>query len=684
MSKMFTRFLAVAALVCTAGVASATQFPNATCVDSVTIQQIQDVTALCHPAVGDTVRGVSGIIVGFDPIATGFDAYIQDPAGGPFSGIDFFTHSFNTKAAPYNFAIGDRIVVEFAATAEFQNASEVLAANNNFGAPNFVVRKVSSGNALPPFFVGTTTQLNELPTNTFFEQYEGCLVKINGPLTVARTSLTGGLGTNNSFLLVSASAPSDSVFIDGNKLTTFAPPPVGTSIASVQGIGNQATRGYRIMLRDGNDIVLNTPPNLTDAYPLTDNTILVQFDRNVTNASATNTANYSLASFGSVNAAVMSGQSAAVLTINNGLAHGDLETVTANGIVGLAAGQTMTTPQSRTFFNGVLTAEEVQRANPDSLSGTTPPCLDRSRMAGGGGQISQGNVGTRATMAGISGARYGSVYYMMDAGNPNRGGVAAFAPPAVLTTGHTYRLVGQVQEFFGETEFSNIIDAADQGAATVPAPKLISVIQAARDTCDFSNVLSDGEDFEGRLVTLGVVKVVQRFIPAPTNGFHVCDQSYPDTIFVENFNGVLGTNPATPPPAYAPAVGHVIQLTGVVHYSGGSFRIIPRALSDIVDLGLAGVGGPGSHLSFSVAPNPARHATFTFSLPKDADVDIGIFDVAGRQVASVYKGALPAGSYQREWSGQTTDGTIASAGVYFARMKAAGVEQSLRTVFLGR
>ena len=40
MSKMFTRFLAVAALVCTAGVASATQFPNATCVDSVTIQQI--------------------------------------------------------------------------------------------------------------------------------------------------------------------------------------------------------------------------------------------------------------------------------------------------------------------------------------------------------------------------------------------------------------------------------------------------------------------------------------------------------------------------------------------------------------------------------------------------------------------------------------------------------------------
>jgi hypothetical protein len=432
------------------------------------------------------------------------------------------------------------------------------------------------------------------------------------------------------------------------------------------------------MLRDGNDIVLNTPPNLTDAYPLTDNTILVKFDRNVTTASGQNTANYSLASFGSVNAAVMSGQAAAILTITNGLLHGDVETVTANGIVGLAAGQTMTTPQSRTFINGVLTSAEIQQANPDSLAATNPPCLDRSRFAGGAGQISQGAVGTRATMAATSGARYGSVYYMMDSGNPYRGGVAAFAPPAVLTIGHKWRLVGQVQEFFGETEFSNIIDATDQGAATVPTPVLVSVIQAARDTCDYTNTVVDGEDFEGRLVTLGAVKVVQRFIPPPTNGFHVADQSFPDTIFVQNFNNVLD-------PLVTPTLGHIVRLTGVVHYEGGSFRIVPRAYSDIQDLGVAGVGGPTpGRLSFSVAPNPARHALFSFTLPQDADVNIGIFDVAGRQVASLAQGKLPAGSYQKQWSGETADGRTASAGVYFARMKANGAEFSLRTVFLGQ
>src|SRR5262249_3482590 len=152
---------------------------------------------------------------------------------------------------------------------------------------------------------------------------------------------------------------------------------------------------------------------------------------------------------------------------------------------------------------------------------------------------------------------------------------------------------------------------------------------------DATNILNDGEDFEGRFVTLGAVKVVQRFATPPINGFHVADQSYPDTIFVENFNNVLGANspglPAPPvAPSWAPPLGHVLILTGVEHYSGGSFRIVPRALTDWTDLGVAGVGGSNAHLSFSVAPNPAQRATFSFTLPEQSDVEIGIYDVAGR------------------------------------------------------
>lgn len=675
MLKSFSRFMAAVALVCAAGTASAAQFPNATCPDSVRIAQLQDVTALCAPAVNDTVRGVGGIIIGFDPIATGFDIYMQNSQGGPFSGIDMFTGSINTKAAPYNFAIGDSIVVEYAKKGEFQNNTQMLAPNGSTSAPNWIIRKVSSGNALPPFFVGTTTQLREAPTNTVAEQYEGGLVLINGPLTVVRTSLTGGLGTNNSFLVIDPAAPSDSVFINGNKLTTYAPPAIGTIISSVQGIMAQETRGYRIWLRDGNDIVTATPPNVTDAYPLTDNTIRVKFDRNVTSATATTTSNYSLASFGSVDGAAADGSDAVILTINNGLAHGDLETVTVNGVASLASGLAMTSPQSRTFINGVLTAEEVQRANPDSLNGT--PCLDRSRFAGSLGQIQQGGLGPRATMAGTINARYQNLYYAMDGGNGDRSSVAIFAPPATLTIGRKYRFVGNVQEFFGETEFTGISVADDIGAGDPISPKTLTVIQAKMDTCDVTSILDDGEDHEGMLLTLPFVKIVQRFPTLPTNGFHVADQSYPDTIFVENFNSVLS-------PFTHPTLGDVVTVTGHLRYSGGSFRLAPRNYSDIVNIGVASVGGQSGRLAFSVFPNPARTARFQFTLPQAQDVEIGVFDVAGREVAQLFKGRLPAGSYSRDWAGRDGAGREVGAGVYFARMKSGSETLSVRTVFLGR
>jgi hypothetical protein len=676
--SMHKILIVLAAGMLLGGKASATQFPNASCPDSVTIRKIQDVAAMCHPAGGDTVRGVAGIIIGFDHSPTQFDTYIQNSQGGPFSGIDFFTGGVSLTASPYNFSIGDSIVVEFATVAEFQGMTEMQAPNGSISQPNFIVRRASSGNALPPFFQGTTTQLKESSSNTVAEQYEGCLVRLQTSTHVARNSNTGGLGQINAFLLVFGGSPGDSVFIDGLKLVSYPPPAVNTTVLAAQGILNQATRGYRIMPRDSSDIVIATPPNLIDAYPLTDNTIEVSFDRNVTTASATNTANYSLASFGTVNGAVMLSPSQVQLTITNGLAHGGTETVTVNGIVGQDAGLTMTTPQSRTFVNGVLTAEEVQRANPDSLAGT--PCVDRSRFAGSGGQLAQGNPGVRASLAGIVSGRFGSIYYLADAGNPSRGGVAAFAPPGTLTLGDRYRLTGQVQEFFGETEFSNIIEAARLGASVVPDADTIRVGQAALDICDASNTLDDGEDYEGRLATLVNVITVDRPNPPGSSGFYVADRSHPDTIFAQNFNGVI--SPFTPPPN-----GHYVSVTGMVHYGGGTFRICPRSTDDIVDHGLVSVDpslGAGTVSLFNVSPNPSRLPRFSFSLLEPEDIEIGIYDVAGRRLATLHEGRLPAGSYTRDWSGEDASGRPLDAGVFFARLTAGGRTRAIRLVYLGR
>ena len=704
MTKLSTRLFGAAVLMMLAGTAFAAQYPpgpGATCPDSVTVMRIQNSLATCHPAIGDTVYGVGGIITGFDAIPTGFGFYIENSDGEVFSGIDVFTHGTNYQPV-MGLQEGDSIVVESSKVGQFQNGLEIFGTNNLFSAPNIILRKVSSGNALPPFFLGTTTQLKELPTNTFGRQYEGMLVRINGPLTVARTSLTGGLGTFNSFLVVDPTAPGDSVFVDGSTLTSYNPPPVGKTVTIVQGIYDLRTRGFRIQLRDGNDILCNTPPGVSDAYPIAENQVRVVFDRNVTPATATDTTNYALASLGAVHSAVMDGSTAAILTIDNGLSHGQLETVTVSNIASSANGLVMDTPQSETFFNGVVSCAEVQAPNPDSLAAT--PCIDKSIYAGANGQTNQGLVGNRMAFTGICMGQFGNLFYMedMDANGqvPYRGALTLFAPPVPLTVGHRYLVTGGTQEFFGETEFSSVAKVYDQGIVGPvgtqspqqrgPDPVDLSVSVARLDTCDAAQTINSGNDYESFLVRLDNVKVVARGAAAPSNpvGFYVAgpNPTFTDTIAVQDMNNVIdnaGPNPA---------VGTVLDVTGVMHYSFGVtgpkavgvWRVCPRSKSDLVVKGLnTGVPGSGPVLSFAVYPNPARTTNVTFTLPKDTQVQVGVYDLLGRRIVEFANGLLPAGNYSYKWSGRDASGHSVGAGVYFYRLKAGNDVRLVRAVMLG-
>jgi len=697
MHKLFTRLaIAATALVFSAGAASAAQYPpgpTGTCLDSVTVVQIQDILAACHPATGDTVYGVAGIITGFDPIATGFGFYLQSSQGGPFTGIDVFTHAYNFKAI-LGLAIGDSVIVHVSKTAEFNNGTEIFATNNFFSAPNIAMSKISSGNPLPPYYVGTTTSLNTLSTNTTGEEYEGCLVQINAAMNVARTYLQnvtpgpGGLGSTNlpfrTFYLVDPNAPSDSVLVDGGTLFVYAPPAVGTPVTLVQGILEQRTSGttsYRIQLRDGNDIVTNTPPGVNDAYNITENDIRVVYDRNVTPATATDVNNYSLGSFGSVDAAVMDGTSNVILTVSGAASHGfETEAVTINGVVGLANGVAITSPITLNFVYGVLSCAEMSAPDPDTLAGAD--CYDMSVYSGGGGRFSNGAFGPRSTITGIVTAKFGSLAYLEDAGAPVRGAVTVFAPPGPMTIGNRYTIAGAAQEYQAETEYAAIQYLRDDGPDALPLAVDLPVYIASKDTCDVSQTLVTGEDYECMLVRLTNVRVFQRFVPAPTTGFHVRAQVpgfEGDTIFVQNFSNALGAYDSLN--ANYGKKGETVTVTGVLHYENGSFRVAPRSAADIVQV-LDVIPAPKA-LSFSVFPNPTRVATLSFSLPQERHVELGVYDVSGREVAQLAKGVLPAGEYTRKWSGRDASGRNVGAGVYFIRLKAGNDVRQSRVVMLG-
>jgi hypothetical protein len=92
--------------------------------------------------------------------------------------------------------------------------------------------------------------------------------------------------------------------------------------------------------------------------------------------------------------------------------------------------------------------------------------------------------------------------------------------------------------------------------------------------------------------------------------------------------------------------------------------------------------GPGPVL-LAAAPNPFAGATrLAFVLPRDGEVDLRVFDVAGREVATLRRGPLPAGTHVAGWDGRDGGGRAVPAGVYLVRCALDGTAATGRVVRL--
>jgi hypothetical protein len=77
-------------------------------------------------------------------------------------------------------------------------------------------------------------------------------------------------------------------------------------------------------------------------------------------------------------------------------------------------------------------------------------------------------------------------------------------------------------------------------------------------------------------------------------------------------------------------------------------------------------------------PNPMNPSTtISFSLPSQSFVSLKIYDVLGREVATIVSEELPAGTYSRQWNAGKM-----SSGVYFYRLQAGSFTQTKRLVLL--
>ena len=90
----------------------------------------------------------------------------------------------------------------------------------------------------------------------------------------------------------------------------------------------------------------------------------------------------------------------------------------------------------------------------------------------------------------------------------------------------------------------------------------------------------------------------------------------------------------------------------------------------------------GAPLAFALAqnaPNPFHGSTeIGFSLPEKSRVKLTVYDLAGREVASLADGAWEPGLHVVKWSGRGNGASLVRGGVYFVRMVAESVTGTQR------
>lgn len=117
--------------------------------------------------------------------------------------------------------------------------------------------------------------------------------------------------------------------------------------------------------------------------------------------------------------------------------------------------------------------------------------------------------------------------------------------------------------------------------------------------------------------------------------------------------------------------------------------------SDLVDLtrwhfadigwfeGMVAVSTPMAEAPrrLSSAPNPfGASTTIRMSIQREGHAELTIYDLAGRQVAVLHRGVLPAGSHAVEWRGLDDSGHRLPPGIYSSRLKVEGISEGIRLV----
>jgi hypothetical protein len=229
--------------------------------------------------------------------------------------------------------------------------------------------------------------------------------------------------------------------------------------------------------------------------------------------------------------------------------------------------------------------------------------------------------------------------------------------------GDSITITGTVQETSGLTEIGAITDFVLNSSGNPLAAPVVSE----------PGVIDTSEAYEGVLVETD--SVVVTYVDDATGEWQVARL---DTCWVGHWAGY----------SYGPEVGHALNVTGIVGYSDGIYKVQPRYDEDIEDANSGVRPGDGGVIPKELTlaqnrPNPFSPATeIRYGLPKTGRVELTVYNVSGQVVKTLLDGDQPAGNWRVAWDGTDARGHRVADGVYFYSLKSGGRSLTKRMVVL--
>lgn len=605
------------------------------------------------------------VVTALDVKPSSYGFWIQDlravnSSTAPNSGLMVFSNLTNF-ASTIGLKVGDKVVVK-GIYSEFVQSGFSLTEIDRFSSANPESVAVTGSATLPPAIQLSTQDLGPLDAATA-EKWEGVLIKV-GPVIQNDNGVPGGppAGNFNEFSIYdSTRTPIDTMIVD-DKLISPDPAwaPVGTRYSSITGPFNQENGTYKLIPRSFSDLVTTTynfPQSVTAAYPIDVNKVKVVFEQQVDPVTATNTANYSMATFESPTGVVVNPDNQSVtVTLSPNMANGVATSITVSGVKTVSGGN-MTAAATQTFLGGVTPITQVQAmksASNDSSAISGKRVCIRGIAVGGSSETEFNGTG-----------------YLEDAAGGPFSGVAVFGAPVAFNKGDDVTVVGFVNEFQKKTELSSVpyVLINSTGNADPPASLVAPSAIAAKDSANTplnKAALSTGEQWEGVLVTVGPANIS---LGADTLGFgqwwaYVGADS---ALFDDNndtFTGSLMTG----------GLVSNATVTGVCDWIFNVYRVQPRVNSDIVANTYTGIGMledalKNGHVALAAGPNPAHgKGVLQFTMPVPGNATLQVFDTRGRLVQTVASGRFDSGRHTATWNGRDASGAKVGSGVYMVRL----------------